>query len=476
MTDNVFPRGPGAASPGDGDLEQATTARLGAVASSPRTAKFVDGSLLRHILVMTASSTAGLMALFLVDLADMYFLSLLGEVEVAAAVGYAGSILFVTVSVGIGLAIATTALVSRATGANDLDRARALATHCLLFALIISSALLIGVLALKDLLLVALGAEGRSFELARSYLAIVIPSMPLIALAICGMGILRAVGDARRSMYVTLAGALVNGILDPLLIFTAGMGMDGAAWATFAARLTMAGVALYGVIVVHKVVCRTTLTALVKDVPAFSTLAGFAILTNVATPVGNAFVTAAMAPFGVAAVAGWAVISRIIPVFFAAMFALSGAVGPIIGQNLGAERHDRVEATVVKSLYVVLAYTAAVWALIALLAPVIVDGFNMEGAAADLMRLFCYALAPLFGFTSLLFVANAVFNNIGRPHYSAMFNWGRATLGTVPLLMVGGWLGGAQGALTGAFSANIIFGAASLWVAYRAVRTVPSDA
>lgn len=58
---------------------------------SPR---FVTGSLHRHIAVMTSTAALGLMAIFLVDLADIYFLSLLGETELAAAIGYAGSILF----------------------------------------------------------------------------------------------------------------------------------------------------------------------------------------------------------------------------------------------------------------------------------------------------------------------------------------------------------------------------------------------
>jgi hypothetical protein len=87
-------------------------------------AVFLRGNLFRHISVMSLTSSVGLMAVFLVDFVDMIFISMLGKEELAAAVGYAGAILFFTTSVGIGMAIAGGALVARALGADDADLAR----------------------------------------------------------------------------------------------------------------------------------------------------------------------------------------------------------------------------------------------------------------------------------------------------------------------------------------------------------------
>ena len=81
-----------------------------------------------------------------------------------------------------------------------------------------------------------------------------------------------------------------------------------------------------------------------------------AMMTQIATPVGNAFVTAEIARFGDGAVAGWAIIGRIVPVAFGVIFALSGAVGPIIGQNFGARRYDRLQSTMRDSLTVTTVY------------------------------------------------------------------------------------------------------------------------
>lgn len=79
-------------------------------------AKFLTGSLFRHVTVMSLTASVGLMAVFAVDFIDMVFISMLGKEELAAAVGYAGAILFFTTSFGIGMAIAIGALVARSLG------------------------------------------------------------------------------------------------------------------------------------------------------------------------------------------------------------------------------------------------------------------------------------------------------------------------------------------------------------------------
>ena len=69
-------------------------------------AKFVEGNLFRHVSVMALTSSIGLMAVFVVDLINMLYIAMLGREELAAAIGYAGAILFFTTSFGIGMSIA----------------------------------------------------------------------------------------------------------------------------------------------------------------------------------------------------------------------------------------------------------------------------------------------------------------------------------------------------------------------------------
>lgn len=308
----------------------------GAADSENPGARFVQGSIMSHIAVMTSTASLGLMTLFLVDLADMYFLSLLGEAELAAAVGFAGSVLFVSTSISIGIAITMSARVSQAIGAGKRDLARRTVVDVFVYALILTIPIATLMWIAAPWMLELLGAKGRTLELATSYLRIVLPTMPVLALAMCCGGALRAVGDARRAMYSTLIGGGVNAVLDPIFIFALALGVDGAALATVAGRMAVLLVGWYGVVRKQDLLGQFTLRGFLGQVPGITGIALPAIMTNVATPFGYAFVTEAIARFGDSAVAGYAVVGRVIPVAFGIVFALSGAIGPIFGQNFGA--------------------------------------------------------------------------------------------------------------------------------------------
>lgn len=431
--------------------------------------KFVTGSIMRHILVMTSTGAIGLMAIFTGDLANIYFLSQLGDLEIVAAVGYASSILFFATSIGIGLAIAAVATISPEIGAGQRVRARRLSASAHMLTAIVSLTLSLILWLIAPWLLRLVGATGRTHALASQYLSILIPFLTPLALGMTSGAVLRSAGDPRRSMHVTLFGALVNIALDPILIFVLGLGLKGAAWATAISRLVVVGIGLYGVVRVHHLMAWPKLRYLEEDAPRIMRTALPAVLTNVATPAANAYVTTVMATFGDGAVAGWTYIGRVIPVAFGIVFALSGSVGPILGQNYGAHRYDRMRRTLTDSLVVTAFFTFGAWAALALLADPMVGVFKATGEGAALILLFCRWLSPLFFFLGALFIANAAFNTLGRPHYATALNWGRATLGTVPFVKLGAWLVGAHGVLAGSMIGTIAFGVIGVWLSFRLV-------
>ena len=442
-------------------------AQARATAAPGVSAKFVTGSILRHILVMTSTGAIGLIAIFAGDLANILFLSLLGDVEVVAAVGYSSSLLFVTIAMSIGMSIATVSLVSPALGAGDVALARRLSASAHVFTLIASGLMALLFMPVMPWLLRLMGAHGRTASLAFDYLAILLPALPALALAMTSSAVLRSAGDAKRAMYITLGAAIVNVALDPVLIFGLGLGLHGAAIATAISRVVIMLIGLYAVARVHGLIERPTLAHCRADAGPVLALAIPAVATNVATPVANAIVTAAFAPFGDSAVAGWAVIGRLQPVAFGFVFAMSGSVGPIIGQNLGAGRPERMREAFTMALAVTALYTLLAWALLALSGPMIVRIFNATGDGAGLILAYCGWLAPVFGFQGAMFVTNAVFNTLRQPHIATVLNWGRAILGTLPFTAAGAALFGAPGVLAGNLVGGVLFGAASVWLCYK---------
>ncbi len=123
-------------------------------------AKFLSGDLTWHIVSMSLTAAIGFVALFIVDVVDMLFISMLGESELAAAVGFAGSILFVTTSVSIGVGIAGGALVAKSLGENNAERAKELLTHTLVIGLVFAFAFSALIYALLDDLTGLVGATG----------------------------------------------------------------------------------------------------------------------------------------------------------------------------------------------------------------------------------------------------------------------------------------------------------------------------
>ncbi|PID64549.1 MAG: MATE family efflux transporter [Gammaproteobacteria bacterium] len=440
-----------------------------------QTARFTTGSTWRHVVVMTLTNSIGLMALFFVDLLDLYFLNLLGEQELAASVGFASQLLFYVTAMSIGLLIAVGVLVSQRIGAAKTESARRIVASALVIAvclmLVVSGILLWN---LKDLL-VLLGAKGRTLDLAVTYAGVLLPSSVILVISMVSSSVLRAVGDARRSMTATLIGAMVNLCFDPLLIFYFDMGVAGAAWASVLSRLAMMSYSLSRVIRVYHMLTKPTLGGIAKDFAPIAKLAGPAMLTNLASPVGSTFVMTAIARYGDAAVAAYATIGRMIPVAFSVLFALSGAISPIIGQNFGAKSYDRVKAVYHNAIAFAVSYVVVVAVLILFGQHYLIGWFSLSGEAAALLTLFCSGLTFFFIADGVLFSTNSVFNSLGYPLYSTFFNYAKFFIGVIPAVYTLSYFYGAKGVIIGQATGPVLISLAAVWMCHQVIRRVSQD-
>ncbi len=436
------------------------------------TAVFTQGSTLKHILVMTLANAVGLVTLFFVDLVDMYFLSLLGEKELAAAVGFAGTLMFFLTSICIGLSIAMGSNVARSIGANNRERARLYVTSTTIYSTILIVLVTLPCIIWQVELLQFLGASGKTLEYAHQYTRILLPTTVVIGVAMGLASSLRGVGDAKHSMYAILGGGAANAILDPILIFSFDMGIEGAAWASVAARFTILFVAGYFVLFKHNLLGKFNKGIFIKDFRAIFSVAGPAMLTNLATPIGSSYVMISMAEFGDSAVAGAAIVGRIVPVAFGVLFALSGSIGPVVGQNMGAHEYGRVRSAVFNAMMFAVVYSLITWAALYLFRFQLVGIFDAKNEAATLMIEFCSWISLGFVFNGFLFVANATFNNIGAAQYATVSSFARSLLGTIPLVYILSKEFGAVGVMAGEIAGALVFGSLALWIAFRKINKI----
>jgi putative MATE family efflux protein len=430
-------------------------------------AVFTEGSTLRHVAVMTATGTVGLMAIFVVDLLSLFYVSRLGDQALKAAVGYASQVLFLSVAINIGLTIAISATTARALGAGDRPKAQCMAASGLIIAAIIATLVAAGLVIFRGVILDnIMHAQQPARDVADKFLAITLPANVPFALGMAFSGLLRAVGDARRAMYVTLTGGIVTAFTDPLLIFGFGLGVYGAAWATVISRLVLLSVGAYGAIYIHGLVGRPVRKAVFRDFLPIMGIGAPAILANLATPAAAVYTTRVFSDFGEAAVAAIAITDRLIPVAFGVIFALTGSIGPVLSQNLGAKLMNRVRRALTESFALSIAYVLAAWAILFLATPLIVMAFKAEGDSAHFIAFFCAWGVSAWVFIACLFVANTAFNNLGFPILATVFNWGRATLGTIPFVTLGARHWGVEGGMMGATVGSAIFGLAAVATAY----------
>lgn len=434
--------------------------------------RFLTGSTLGHVVRMTLTGAAGITFVFIVDAMSLYWVSRLGDTRMMAAIGFAFAIQFFSVSSGIGLMIAATVLVSRAIGAADRDKARRLAGSGLLISCVVQACMAATVIYFRYDILMFSGAQGETLEFAARYLLLTLPSLVLMVIGMVGSGVLRAEGDGKRAMFITLTAGVVSFFLDPLLIYVLGLGLDGAAIGLNVSRFVLHAMALYFTTRVYDLIEWPTAAGAFADLRPYMAVAIPAILTQMATPFGNYVLTAVLSEFGDEAVAGWAVVARLTVVAFGGIFALSGAIGGIFGQNYGAGQYDRLTSTYRDAMIFCLGYTLMIWAILVFVGPAVGDGFGLAPDGFAVLLAFTHFGAGAFIFTGAFFVSNAAFNALGRPTRATILTWIRDGVLTWPVAVWFAGIAGAVGVIYAQAALGIIIGLVSAIWGWHFVKTI----
>jgi len=343
--------------------------------------KLVNGPIFPAILhlALPMMIAHGLQSLF--NLVDTFFVGKLGPDEVAA-VGMSGVVMFVMMTLMIGLSTATRALVARAIGENDPEKAELWAGSSLIIAFVISIGVAIFGTTLAPQILSALGANQTVQDLGVQYIRIMFLGMMSMAFTFSIQGILYGSGDGKTPMYILLFATGLNIFLDPMLIMGYGpfpkLGVTGAALATVSAR-TMA--MIIGLVVLFR--GKNTFRLSLKHLkwngeklwriirigfpaaiqPALANIAGLAMVRIIAT-------------FGTTAIAGHVIALRLNMMAMLPAFAFANANGAVVGQNLGAGLIERAKKATWITAFSLEAIFLVVGGLVFTFAPWIVSKFN----------------------------------------------------------------------------------------------------
>ena len=320
---------------------------------------------------------------------DIWFVAKLGASAVAT-VGLTETFLFLLYAIGMGLAMAVTAIVARRTGEGDREAAAVSAVQAICIAVIASVPFaVVGIVWARELLAL-MGADAWTLTHGVPYLRWMLGTNVILMLLFVCNAIFRGAGDAAVAMRVLWVANGVNLVLDPILIFGVGpipaMGVEGAAIATVIGRGTGVAMQLWMLLrgSQHLRVAAAQLrieTATLWHIVRTS-LGGIGQMIVAMT--AWIFLMRILAAIGSEAVAGATIAIRLMMFTLMPAWGMSNAAATLVGQNLGAGEPGRAEAAVWRIGWYNMAFTIAVSVLFFLFPRELMGLFTAEQAVVDI--------------------------------------------------------------------------------------------
>lgn len=311
-----------------------------------------SGRLISLILKLSFPNTIGLLVVAAYSLADSFFVSSLGTAA-GAAVGITFSLHVLIQAIGYTLGMGAGSLLSRALGKRDVETASRYVGTAFLLSVAIGITITGVGSALRDPLLLFLGAKGDVLPLARAYVRPFLFAAPVMCASYVLSQTLRAEGKAFYSMIGLSAGSALNIVLDPLLITRFGMGIAGASTATLISQYVSLCVLLSAYFFHNSSLLPFRfLSSRFFLISAEIFAAGLPSLfrqglSGIATILFN---HTAFAFGGDATVTAMSLVSRIFILVFSFCLGIAQSMMPVVGYNRGADRLERVKKAYVFSI------------------------------------------------------------------------------------------------------------------------------
>src|SRR6516225_11391638 len=400
-----------------------------------------QGSVTKHLLHMSAFMAVSMIVQTLYLLAALFWVGHLGK-EAIAAVGVAGNLNMFVLAITQMLGVGTTALISQAAGRKDQAHAELVFNQSCVMSIWIALALgVVGFLSISGYAN-SVSADARTAELAKAYLYWFMPAL-LLQFPLVAMGsALRATGIVQAPVVFSVISVILNMVLAPFLIFGIGpwpkLGVTGAALATFISILVANLLVIwYFEKKYHYLRFR------ISEWRAQFKI--WASMLRIGVPAGAEFVLLffyilivymIIRSFGPAAQAGFGIGARVMQALFLPVVALSFAVSPVVGQNFGGRRADRVWHSVYSAVGIA-SLMMLVLTLIALLAPgTLIRIFSRDPRVIAFGSEYLRIVSVNFVSAGVVFVTSSVFQGIGNtlpPLFSSMT---RLILFAVPALLI----------------------------------------
>ena len=371
------------------------------------------------------------------NMADTFFVGMLKSNSATGAVGVVFSMMAVIQAVGFFFGHGSGNFISRELGKQNYEDAGSMAATGF-FSAMAAGALIcvLGQLFLEPLA-VFLGSTETILPYTKAYLRVILFGAPWMTSSLVLNNQLRFQGSAAYAMVGIASGAVLNIALDPLLIFTAGLGVAGAAWATIVSQfvsfcLLLAGCSRGGNLHIRVSRVQLKLPYYIQIVRGGLPSLARQGLASVATICLNR----AAGPYGDAAIAAMGVVQRIMMFSASAMIGFGQGFQPVCGFNYGAKLYHRVKEGFWFCVKTATLFLAAVGALGALFAPQLIALFRDDPEVIQIgtmaLRFQCTTLC----LSGWIVMSNMMLQTIGRTAGATFLAMSRQGIFFIPLVYI----------------------------------------
>ncbi|AQW58287.1 MATE family efflux transporter [Vibrio owensii] len=410
---------------------------------------------------MTVPMTMGMIAILMFNLVDTFFISLLGT-EALAAISYTFPVTFAVncITMGIGMGLSTN--IGRLLGQGHASQAARFTSHGLLLAVVlVTIASTLGFFTIEPLFSL-LGAKEDSIPLIEQYMQVWYLTIPLLVIPMAGNSAIRATGDTKTPAKIMMLAGLINGILDPLLIFGYGpfpeLGIQGAAIASAFSWFGALCGSFYVLVKREKLLAAPHWSLIKQDWQQTLKIGTPAALSNAMNPLSGAILMMILSSHGTAAVAAYGAAQRIESILILVLMSLTSALTPFMAQNFGANNPARAFSGWFLSMRFAVVFQGFIFLMMVPLSIPLAALFSQEAAVKDLLWHYLLVVPFSYGFQGIVMMLVSGYNAMHKPLRAFQWSFMRLFVFTLPAAWIGSQLYSIEGLFIGIALGNTLGG------------------
>lgn len=350
------------------------------------------------------------------NMVDMYFVAKTGDTNLVAGVSLCGPVFTALIAFGDVFGLGGSSVISRLFGQGKTDDGKRLSTFAFIGGIIFGIVMAIILILSKDALLALLGANEETMKYAGDYYRWIALGSPFIIFALVPTNLLRTEGLATEAMIGSVTGSIVNMILDPIFIFTLGMGAGGAALATVIGNICTDIWFIFIITQKSKLLSLNPKGFFItsKEVTSILGIGIPSSITNIMQSIGLMLLNRFLVVYGNDKIAAMGIVSRVTMIVVMVMVAFSFGGQPLYGYLYGARNKSRMKQTIRFAYTLICSLALVLSAIIFAAAPFMISIFMKDTSVISTGTPMLRAILVGMVFIGFTMVTTCIFQSMGK--------------------------------------------------------------